>query len=172
MVTSRETTVKQPLTVIWTLAKVVTAVSCVGWCALHVRKFDPYFGFVLPNWTRVPGLILLILGGILVLTCGGILSTRGFGTPGDRFFPKEFVVFGPFRYLRNPMSLGAVTLMMGLGLYKESISILLLGLLLFLFFDFVVIYVEEPGLERRFGKSYQQYRQSVNRWLPRFGRGR
>jgi len=47
------------------------------------------------------------------------------------------------------MSLGAVTLMMGLGLYEASISVLLLALLLFLFPHLVVIYVEEPGLERR-----------------------
>ena len=82
------------------------------------------------------------------------------------------MAFGPFRYVRNPMSLGAVTLMMGLGLYEESISVLLLALLLFLFLHLVVIYVEEPGLERRFGESYRQYRQSVNRWLPGFVRDR
>jgi len=165
--------------VAWTLAKVVTAVVCIGWCALHVRKLDPYFRLVVPPWTRVPGCILLILGGVLVLTCGGILSTRWnaapFPTKGRffrRFFPREFVAFGPFRYVRNPMSLGAVTLMMGLGLYEESISVLLLALLLFLFLHLVVIYVEEPGLERRFGESYRQYRQSVNRWLPGFVRDR
>jgi protein-S-isoprenylcysteine O-methyltransferase Ste14 len=27
---------------------------------------------------------------------------------------------------------------------------------------------EEPGLERRFGANYQQYRTAVPRWMPRF----
>jgi protein-S-isoprenylcysteine O-methyltransferase Ste14 len=95
---------------------------------------------------------------------------RKFGIPGreNRFLRREFVTSGPFRYVRNPMCLGALTLMMGLGLYEKSISVLLLGLLLFLFFHGDVVYWEEPALEKRFGKSYRQYRQSTNRWLPRF----
>ena len=142
----------------------------VGWCASHLRRWDPYLGVSLPTWSRAPGLIFLISGGLLVLACGGILSTRGIlETPGHRFFPKEFVVFGPFRYIRNPMSLGAVILMLGLGLYESSVSILLLALALFLFFHLVVVYVEEPGLEKRFGESYRDYKRSVNRWLPKFG---
>jgi protein-S-isoprenylcysteine O-methyltransferase Ste14 len=113
--------------------------------------------------------MFLIFGGVLVLTCGGILSTRGiYETPGDRLFPKEFVAFGPFRYLRNPMSLGGVILMTGLGLYESSGCILLLAAVLFLFFHWLVVYLEEPGLERRFGDSYRDYKRSVNRWLPKF----
>jgi protein-S-isoprenylcysteine O-methyltransferase Ste14 len=154
--------VKRPLTVPWTLAKVVAAVFCVGWWAMHVQKLDSYLGFVLPTWIKGPGLILLILGGVLVLTSGGILGSN----------PKEFKTSGPFRYLRNPMSLGGVMLMTSLGLYEQSISVLLLGLVLFLFFHLDIIYREEPELERRFGKSYHRYKQSTNRWLPKFGWGK
>jgi protein-S-isoprenylcysteine O-methyltransferase Ste14 len=161
---------KRQALVFWTLAKVAIVVLFVGWCALHLRGWDPYLGVSLPAWSRTPGLILLISGGSLVLACGGILSTRGIlETHGDRFFPKEFVAFGPFRYMRNPMSLGAVILMLGLGLYESSVSILLLAWALFLFFHVVVVYVEEPGLEKRFGESYREYKRSVNRWLPKFG---
>jgi protein-S-isoprenylcysteine O-methyltransferase Ste14 len=159
----------RPTLVLWTLAKVALSVIFVGWGALYFRRWDPYLGVSLPAWTRRPGLILLILGGALVLTCGGILSTRGiYETPGDRFFPKEFVAFGPFRYLRNPMSLGGVMLMTGLGLYELSASILLLGVALFFLFHLLVVYLEEPGLERRFGDRYRDYKRSVNRWLPKF----
>jgi protein-S-isoprenylcysteine O-methyltransferase Ste14 len=152
------------------LAKVAIAVLFVDWCALHLRRWDSYLGVSLPAWTRAPGFIFLISGGLLVLACGGILSTRGIlKTPGDRFFPKEFVAFGPFCCVRNPMSLGALILMLGLGLYESSVSILLLALALFLFFHMIIVKVEEPGLEKRFGESYRQYKQSVNRWLPKFG---
>jgi protein-S-isoprenylcysteine O-methyltransferase Ste14 len=149
---------------------VAIAVLLIGWGALHLRRWDPYLGVPLPTWSRTPGLIFLISGGLLVLACGGILGTRGIlETPGDRFFSKEFVTFGPFRYLRNPMSLGGVILMMGLGLYESSVSILVFALALFLFLHLLVVYVEEPGLEKRFGGSYQTYKRSVNRWLPKFG---
>jgi len=161
---------KRQTLVLWALAKVAIAVLFVGWCALHLRRWDSYLGVSLPAWTRTPGFIFLISGGLLVLACGGILSAQGIlETSGDRFFPKEFVAFGPFRYIRNPMSLGAVILMLGLGLYESSVSILLLALALFLFFHVIIVKVEEPGLEKRFGESYREYKRSVNRWLPKFG---
>ena len=65
------------------------------------------------------------------------------------------------------MSLGAAMLMLGFGLYECSISIILVALLLFGFLHLIVIYVEEPGLEKRFGASYGRYKQSANRWVPR-----
>jgi protein-S-isoprenylcysteine O-methyltransferase Ste14 len=161
--------VQKPILVAWTVAKVTISVVFAGWCALHLRGLDPYLGVSLPTWTRPPGLIFLTFGGLLVLACGAILSTRGiYATPGDRFFPKEFVAFGPFRYLRNPMSLGGVILMTGLGLYESSVCILLLAAALFLFLHLLVVYVEEPGLERRFGESYRDYKRSVDRWWPKF----
>ena len=114
------------------------------------------------------GLILVVLGGLAVLICGGTLSTRGILTSGDRLFPKEFVASGPFKYVRNPMSLGVVTLMLGLGLCERSICVMLFAAGLFLLLHLVAVYVEEPGLERRFGARYRAYRQSVNRWIPTF----
>jgi protein-S-isoprenylcysteine O-methyltransferase Ste14 len=161
---------KRQVLIFWTLGKVAASVLLVGWGALHLRRWDPYLGVSLPAWLRIPGLIFLISGGLLVLACGGILSTRGiFEAPGDRFFPKEYVAFGPFRYVRNPMSLGGVILMLGLGLYELSVFILLFASALFLLLHLIVIYIEEPGLEKRFGESYRDYKRSVNRWLPGFG---
>jgi protein-S-isoprenylcysteine O-methyltransferase Ste14 len=151
----------------WTLFKVITSILLVGWCALHLRRFDSAFAFALPAWTRLPGEILLAAGALMILTCGWILSTRGFGTPGDRFFPKEFIGLGPFRYVRNPMSLGAVTLALGFALYHHSTSLLLFSIFLFVLLHVLVVYGEEPGLEKRFGASYLTYKRSLNRWLPR-----
>ncbi|HXC42086.1 MAG TPA: isoprenylcysteine carboxylmethyltransferase family protein [Candidatus Dormibacteraeota bacterium] len=118
----------------------------------------------------MPGLVLATLGGFLVLLCGGLLSTRGIlETPGDRWFPKEFVALGPFRYVRNPMSLGWVIFMLGLGLYESSVLMILFAVVLFSFLHAIVVFVEEPGLEKRFGESYLEYKRSVPRWLPQFG---
>jgi len=93
---------KKVLIVWWTLTKVVVAVFLVGWFALLLRRYDHLFGIVLPAWSKVPGFIFLGVGGFFILLCGGLLGAQGFGTPGNRFFPKEFIVFGPFRYVRNP----------------------------------------------------------------------
>jgi protein-S-isoprenylcysteine O-methyltransferase Ste14 len=106
-------------------------------------------------------MVLLLVGGVVVLLCGGMLSTPG-------MIPTKFVVLGPFRYVRNPMSLGGVTMMLGLALFCRSISILLFSAILFLALHGLVVFWEEPLLEKRFGESYLQYEHSVNRWLPTF----
>ena len=161
---------KRPSIVFWTIFKVAIVLLFGGWCALFLRRFDLYFPFVPPTSGRPLGIALMMIGGFLVLTCGAILSTRGIGTRGDRLFPTEFVAFGPFRYVRNPMSLGAVTLLCGLGLLERSLSLLLFAILLFASLHLVICFVEEPGLEKRFGNSYRSYKQSVNRWLPSYRR--
>ena len=145
--------------VIWTILRVAAAVLFVGWAALHLRLLDGVIGLGLPESLKPAGMVLLLVGGVVVLLCGGMLSTPG-------ILPTTFVLLGPFRYVRNPMSLGAVTMMFGLALFCRSISILLFSAILFLALHGIVVFVEEPGLEKRFGGSYLQYKHSVNRWLP------
>jgi protein-S-isoprenylcysteine O-methyltransferase Ste14 len=158
--------------ILWSVTKVAVAVVFVGAAALRLRRLDSYVGVGLPVWSRIPGVVGMVAGGLIVIACGSVLANRGiFSMPGQRLLPREFVTFGPFRYVRNPMSLGFVTLMAGLGLYESSVSIILFAAGLFLFLHLIVVYVEEPGLEKRFGESYCEYKRSVDRWLPRFGAG-
>jgi len=138
--------------IIWTVLRVAAAVLFVGWAALHLRVLDDIFGVSLPEWFKPVGSVLICVGAVVVLVCGGMLST-------PRVIPDKFVVL-------DPMSLGAVTMMCGLSLLCRSISILLLSALLFLLMHIFVVFVEEPGLEKRFGASYVQYKHSVNRWFP------
>jgi protein-S-isoprenylcysteine O-methyltransferase Ste14 len=149
--------------VIWTIARVAAAVLFAGWASLHLRRLDGFLGVGLPEWVKPLGIVLLVVGGVVVLLCGAMLSTPG-------ILPTEFVVLGPFRYVRNPMSLGAVTMILGLALFCRSVSILLFSVMVFLVMHGIVVFVEEPGLERRFGNSYLQYKHAVNRWLPTFKR--
>lgn len=147
------------LVVAWTLVRVALVVLCVGWLALRLRRFDRVIGPTLPAGLVPLGIALLIAGGLVVLYCGTLLSTPG-------LLPREFVAFGPFRYVRNPMSLGAVAMLFGLGLFCRSISILGFAVVFFLAMHAFVVYLEEPDLQKRFGESYLQYKQSVNRWIP------
>jgi len=148
------------LILVWTITRVAAAVLFVGWASLPLRLLDGVIGVGMPEWLKPVG-IMLVVGGIVVLLCGGLLSTPG-------IIPTEFVVRGPFRYVRNPMSIGAVTMMFGLALFCRPISILLFSVILFLSIHGIVVFVEEPGLEKRFGNSYLQYKHSVNRWFPTF----
>ena len=154
---------RRTLIVLWTITRVVAAVLFLGWASLQLRRLDPVIGLVLPEWLKLAGMVLLLAGGTVVLLCGGMLSTPG-------IIPTKFVVRGPFRYMRNPMSLGLVTMMFGLALFCRSISILLFSVILSLVLHGVVVLWEESFLEKRYGESYVQYKHSVNRWLPTLGR--
>jgi hypothetical protein len=59
-----------------------------GWLALRVRTFDQVIGILLPAWTRIPGMVLLVSGGIFVLLCVGLFIVRGRGTPAIFDAPK------------------------------------------------------------------------------------
>ena len=158
---------QQARNALWTITEVLFAVLFVGWCATLLRRFDPKFGFGLPGWFRIAGFFIFGIGLFLIALCGILLSTCGFGTPGHRLFPTEFIATGPFRHVRNPMSIGAILATLGWSLVNRSPSMLLAWLLLTLLIRLVVVYIEEPKLEKSFGASYRSYRTSVPRWLPK-----
>ncbi len=143
-----------------------------GWLALSVRRFDRGLGIALPTWLQPVGVGALIAGGALGLSCAAVFVMRGQGTPAPFDPPRQFVAVGPYRYVRNPMYVGGLVALAGLGLYLRSISTLLLTVCAGALVQSFVVLVEERGLESRFGASYQQYKVSVRRWLPRWpGRG-
>ncbi len=139
-----------------------------GWIALNVRRFDRQIGVVLPSWESSIGIIFMIVGGILVLICIAIFIIRGKGTPAVFDPPTEFVATGPYTYVRNPMYIGGFILLTGFGLYHTSISIVILTVTLIGLFHLFVVFVEEPSLEKLFGKSYVEYKKRINRWVPKF----
>src|SRR5260370_23525065 len=99
-----------------TFATTIVAALLFGWVILRVRTLDPKFRVLLPRWTEMPGVVFTVLGATLVLLCFGIFAVRGRGTPSPLDPPKEFVALGPYRYVRNPIHIGQVTLFIGLGL--------------------------------------------------------
>jgi protein-S-isoprenylcysteine O-methyltransferase Ste14 len=138
-----------------------------AWIALRVHVFDPHIGISLPAGVKTPGIIMAALGAVLVLVCAGVFILRGRGTPAIFDAPRAFVAVGPYRYVRNPMYIGGLILLLGTGLYLGSVAILLLALLLSCLVHLFVLFYEEPTLTRQFGRSYEEYLRSVRRWIPR-----
>ena len=90
---------------------------------------------------------------------------RGTLAPWDP--TQRLVAVGPYRYLRNPMITGVATVLAGQALLTGS-WILAAWMLAFVAVNFVYfVTVEEPGLERRFGDPYREYKARVPRWMPR-----
>ena len=152
------------------LVIVVVVWLAIGWLVGYLRPLDVALGTELPAWVQIPGVVAIALGSVGVFACGALLSTRGIGTlSGDEWFmPQEFLATGPFRFVRNPMSLAGVFLIVGIALWRRSTLALGLAAAVCLLFHLVVVFVEEPGLEKRFGDSYKQYKSRVARWVPRW----
>ena len=137
------------------------------WLALRARDADIAAGRYLPFAGVFPGLVLAALWAVLALACIVTFVIRGRGTPALFDPPRQFVASGPYRWVRNPMYVGAFALLVGAGLAFRSPSIVALAAVAVVLAHCVVVFVEEPGLESRFGDSYREYRRNVRRWLPR-----
>ncbi len=137
------------------------------WLASLVTRFDPLFSAVPPDGLRPIGWVIGVAGGAIGVTCVILFLTRGRGTPAPFDPPKVFVATGPYRYVRNPMYVGAVLALTGAGLIVQSVSILVLAAAFWTLTHVVVVLHEEPDLERRFGESFVRYKAQVHRWLPK-----
>ena len=116
---------------------------------------------------RFLGALPILAGAATYLCCAWDFTFTGKGTPAPIDPPKELVVKGLYRYVRNPMYVGVLLILLGEALLFESVVVILYALLLLSASHLFVVFYEEPTLARMFGASYERYRQSVRRWLPR-----
>ena len=137
-----------------------TVVGLVPW--LVARWFpEP----ALPSAARPWGW-LLVIPGLVVLADSFILFVRAHGTPAPPAPTEHLVVAGFYRWVRNPMYLAIVVTLVGEGFVYGRISVLAYAAVVWLAFHLFVVLYEEPSLGRRFGPSYEDYRERVWRWLP------
>lgn len=113
------------------------------------------------------GLAAITIGAGLLVACIWEFGRRGRGTLSPVDPPTVLVVDGLYRYVRNPMYLSVTTIVLGEALIAESTGLLIYWACWFVAANLFVIGYEEPALLERFGSSYEQYRASVSRWLPR-----
>ena len=109
----------------------------------------------------------LLVGLALFIWCVILFGRVGRGTLAPWDPTKRLVVVGPYRHVRNPMISSVVCILGGESLITGS---WLVGAWLGIFALINHVYflvAEEPGLSRRFGASYDEYRAAVPRWVPR-----
>jgi protein-S-isoprenylcysteine O-methyltransferase Ste14 len=129
-----------------------------------------------PRLGGSPAVLLLQAAGVAVLVVGCVLfvsslsrfATEGKGTLAPWDPPRQLVVRGPYRFVRNPMISGVVFILAAEAMLLASrphglwALIVLAGNLLY------IPLVEEPGLKARFGPSYAEYCRHVPRIFPSF----
>jgi protein-S-isoprenylcysteine O-methyltransferase Ste14 len=106
-------------------------------------------------------------GGVLAIWCILSFALIGHGTPAPFDPPRRLVVRGPYRYVRNPMYLGASLALAGAALLYEAAVLWVYACGFLLLMHLVVVWYEEPTLRGAFGEDYEKYCRHVSRWLPR-----
>lgn len=113
---------------------------------------------------------LWLFGGIVLLWSFWNFLREGRGTPAPIDAPKELVAVGFYRYVRNPMYVGILAMIIGHFLWFGYWSLLVYAVAVFTaFYTFVTLY-EEPTLKKRFGPAYEEYLKQVPGWIPRIPR--
>ena len=116
---------------------------------------------------QVMGGLLIIAGLPVLLDSFARFAFQGLGTPAPIFPTRHLVVSGLFRYVRNPMYVAVVSLILGQGLFFGSVRVLAYGIAVWVgFYLFVLIY-EEPTLRNAYGPEYEEFCANVPRWIPR-----
>ena len=123
--------------------------------------FDPgVFQFLaIPLW---------IIGTLIIVQCSIDIIRRGRGTPAHFDPPKELVIRGLYRYVRNPIYVGALLVQASYIIWFGSGAMIVYAFLFFLAFHFLIVVIEEPILRNTFGADYEEYCRRVPRWIPKF----
>ena len=117
---------------------------------------------------QLGGLLAIAIGVALLLACIWEFAKSGRGTLSPVDPPRELVVRGLYRYVRNPMYVSVTMILLGEVLLARSRALLLYWAVWLGLVNVFVIWYEEPALRRQFGESYERYASDVRRWLPRF----
>ena len=141
--------------------------ALAGLPALAVRA-DRRLG--LPRWQgrarRPTGSVLLAAGSACGLASAWTMVDRGRGTPIPFDAARDLVVAGPYRVLRNPMVVGAISQSTGIAILLGSpiaATIPIAGVVLW---NRLLRPPEEEFLTERFGESYRRYQAAVRCWIP------
>src|SRR5690554_2133639 len=124
------------------------------------------------GFAQLLGAALLVVGASIYASCVWDFATSGRGTPAPLDAPKHLVVRGLYRYSRNPMYVGVLTVIFGCAALYLSSAIAIYGLAVATAFHLVVVFYEERTLAAQFGRQYDEYRSQVARWLPLARRNR
>jgi protein-S-isoprenylcysteine O-methyltransferase Ste14 len=135
-----------------------------GTDSFGLRQSIPASRIVLP----MIGGLCICLGLLLMVATIRLFVKVGRGTLAPWEPTQSLVVQGVYRHVRNPMISGVLFVLLGESVLTASLP-LFWWFLVFAFINATYIpLLEEPGLVKRFGEDYLDYKRNVPRWVPRW----
>ncbi|MEO6583337.1 MAG: isoprenylcysteine carboxylmethyltransferase family protein [Ferruginibacter sp.] len=141
--------------------------------ALYLLLFVPspnlfskhYFGSNFWYWPIVLGLLVTVSGQLLRgATIGLAYIIRG--GQNRKIYADTLVTEGIFNHCRNPLYLGNILMLLGVGILSNSLLYVFVVIPAFLFIYQAIVLAEENFLGQKFGASFTAYCNRVNRWIP------
>jgi protein-S-isoprenylcysteine O-methyltransferase Ste14 len=122
-----------------------------------------------PGWgpLRLLGGALIVAGAAFLIHAFARFVTEGAGTPAPVAPTERLVVGGAYRYVRNPMYLAVLAVIVGQALVFGQLHLFVYAVVVALTMAAFVRWYEEPVLSRKFGREYDEYRRQVGGWWPR-----
>jgi len=122
--------------------------------------------FYVGNVNMIAGVMAIILGGFLAFWTIIAQIKLASGTPLPMLPTKRLLIVGPFKYCRNPMTLGTIISYSGVAIWVGSYTALLAVTLIALLLLVYLKLIEEKELELRFGQDYVEYKKNTPFILP------
>jgi protein-S-isoprenylcysteine O-methyltransferase Ste14 len=117
------------------------------------------------TWPLVIGLFVTILGqAIRGATIGLAYIVRG--GKDKKVYAEHLVSTGIFSHCRNPLYVGNILMLLGVGILANSLIYVAIIMPLFLFIYQAIVLAEEHFLRGKFGADFDAYCSKVNRWIP------
>jgi protein-S-isoprenylcysteine O-methyltransferase Ste14 len=151
----------------WVKTVLILPLNVLVFIPAIVLYFTEYHFSFAKGFKAGLGFGLLIFGLILAAWTMTLFHRIGKGTAAPWNPPKNLVVTGPYRYVRNPMLTSVFIMQIAESVLLNSQAILIIFII---FFAANMIYfplVEEKGLAKRFGQEYLTYKKNVPRFIPR-----
>jgi len=120
-----------------------------------------------PNWQIRIAALLIVAGLIPVLESVTRFIYVGRGTLVPGAPTEHLVVSGLYQFVRNPMYVGVMTVLIGETTLFWNRGLVIEAVLVSLGFNIFIRFYEEPTLARRYPDEYPFYKRNVPRWLPR-----
>ena len=134
------------------------------WSVSDTRWID---GTVTASLSHLAGIVVFLAGFGLFAWCVSLFARVGQATLAPWDPTRRLVAVGPYRYVRNPMITGVLSMLVGETLFLGSRVIAIWAATFMAINQVYFMFLEEPGLERRFGTAYREYKLAVPRWIPR-----
>jgi protein-S-isoprenylcysteine O-methyltransferase Ste14 len=145
----------------WIFILFYAALFIPSWPLFSEKQFgNTYF-----LWPIGIGLIITCFGQLVRgLTIGLAYIIRG-GKEGKPF-ADHLVTEGIFNHCRNPLYIGNILMLLGIGILANSLVYVFIVIPVFLFIYQAIVIAEEVFLRKKFGTGFDQYCRQVNRWWP------